>query len=893
MMPSSPCPTPALALRARLLLRARLRSLQLSTLQLPRRPSADDLGARRPARISRLLFHPSRPVLAVAERDEVSVWRYGGGAPREAPAEICRFSNLAGGAPGGRICELALLNATEAHAGASAELAASSAPLLLVGSEDGVVRVWRDWCARRSAPAAHAPRHPPPCPPARLRPSSPPAFPHAPPPPQPPLCTLHARRDGVPHAPPRLVTAFAALEELMPVSPVGSAARGMHCVWSQRLGLLLTCSRAAPAPVVHVWDLATERCAQRLQLGLEGADHHVTALCEVGGGLSSAVLAAGASDGSIRLYDTRSGPYSFMAVAAEHRSPIVGLQSHREADGDASPPFSSPHGGALGRCALVSGDLSGELRYWDARAWSSALAADSHRIEMSCLALHARAPVRATRACARARRASAPPRRAALTRALLPMIALPSQPGGAGRGRGLEAAAHQGVRRAGRAHQLDPIPRRVLGDAHRARELPRLPPAPAAHGGRRHRLDRVHLLLRVRARRPRSPPACLHYTSSLVVVVSCFLFHVKTGGVPLGPWRRSRSPRMKAYKPPPRRANMRTEPIHLFASGHMAIDNIRSVYINAAINSEARIMARTPGLERAPQRIDGAAGGVPARFGGTRTPTLARNRPDWWHGGPTLALQGSAAPDGALADYGPQPPKLPPPYRRPDWSGDAGGFGAERTVSIVRPGAFDRRAVASKVNHIEHATRRAPTGAPLGVGSHVPREQGPFEYFPRRPDAAEYANGKRLLAARGVRVDGRLEPPAIDPARLAKRVDLVSGAGAAILGPKPVRLPGPGGVSVAIQAEIPEAVRRRAPVPPAGKITGDRDLRGDSARPPAGAPPGLAGGAVGTADAAPQVARQASSARASVGPALNDTAKMMRSQIHFGDHLGPLGKSVL
>jgi WD40 repeat protein len=184
------------------------------------------------------------------------------------------------------------------------------------------------------------------------------------------------------------VTAFAAVEELLLAGTVG-AARGMVSLWSQRRGQLLTCSRAAPAPILHVWDLSTERCVQRLLSGLEGADHHITALGELGGAHSPAVLAAGASDGAIRLYDCRAGCYAFLAATAEHRAPIVGLCSHRDAE-----PLLGGGGGA--RASLVSADTSGEVRIWDARNWSAAAAADTqHRSSLSCLALHEHAPVRA------------------------------------------------------------------------------------------------------------------------------------------------------------------------------------------------------------------------------------------------------------------------------------------------------------------------------------------------------------------------------------------------------------------------------------------------------------------------------------------------------------------
>jgi len=108
------------------------------------RKSPSDGEARKSSRVSRLLFHPYRPLLATAERDAISIWEYERG--RDPPCEVARFANSgATGASAARICELTLINASEASNSGAQPSADDGGPLLLVGSDDGVIRVWRNW----------------------------------------------------------------------------------------------------------------------------------------------------------------------------------------------------------------------------------------------------------------------------------------------------------------------------------------------------------------------------------------------------------------------------------------------------------------------------------------------------------------------------------------------------------------------------------------------------------------------------------------------------------------------------------------------------------------------------------------------------------------------------
>jgi hypothetical protein len=263
---------------------------------------------------------------------------------------------------------------------------------------------------------------------------------------------------------------------------------------------------------------------------------------------------------------------------------------------------------------------------------------------------------------------------------------------------------------------------------------------------------------------------------------------------------------------------MRNEPVNVFDPGHMSIDNIKSVYIEQWINAEKRHLDRKPGVERANLRADGAAGAPVKRFGGTRTAVYARSAPSWWYGGPPLQLASKYADEGDVTVFpelkDERPIKLPPAPVAVD---PAYVLARDARTPDLRPG-FVKRGVTEKLTSITHATHRAHTTAACGIGHNLPSEQGGLEYFPRRPEASEYAHGTALQLARGVRLRDSVEPPPIDPSLLAVKVKLVGGADAHIAGPAPR--------DSAAERAISEAVRLRMAAPPTGKITGERDLHG-------------------------------------------------------------------
>jgi len=267
---------------------------------------------------------------------------------------------------------------------------------------------------------------------------------------------------------------------------------------------------------------------------------------------------------------------------------------------------------------------------------------------------------------------------------------------------------------------------------------------------------------------------------------------------------------------------MREEPVNVFDSGHISIDNIKSVYISAAISSELRHLERTPGIERELPTQEGAAGSVPVRFGGTRTRIHARNSPAWWYGGPPLELGNKNAAYYLIPepDFQAQRERAIRVPDAPKLGGMPWGLEAKLDTGDrpQRP-SFVKRGIAPKLTQVQHAMFRASSDAPLGIAHNLPSEQGGFEWFPRRPEPGEYEHGRQLQLARGVRLRGMVELPAVDASTIARKVPLISAEDRRVLGPDP-----------RTDVYVHESVRRRMPKPPTAKITGEHDLSGPRAK---------------------------------------------------------------
>ena len=203
---------------------------------------------------SRLMFHPTQPYLLVADEEHtLSVWDYTKGR---------KVTTLDNGNPlPSRITTMNVAN--EQHG-----------PLLMIGSDDGAVRVWRGTFDEESGGSSKQEQ-------------------------------------------PELLTAWTALSGLVP----GAAGPGLVTNWRQSDGLLLA---SGDVGVIRVWDVEHERQRQDI-----ATDASITCLC----GLPTvpAVVCAGRTDGGITMYDIRVGENGKAVVALkDHSEWVVDLFSPSE-----------------------------------------------------------------------------------------------------------------------------------------------------------------------------------------------------------------------------------------------------------------------------------------------------------------------------------------------------------------------------------------------------------------------------------------------------------------------------------------------------------------------------------------------------------------------------------
>jgi len=198
--------------------------------------------------ISLVKFHPFERHLFVAdEADHVSVWDIDEGR---------RISKIYNQNPvGTRLTSLDIINPKDQN-------------LLLVGSDEGVIRVWKDYDTRGDV---------------------------------------------------RLVTSWRALTDLLP----SSRGSGLITEWQQSHGILLV---SGDVRVIRVWDAAKELCTQDIPTVSDSCVTSLTSNRALGN-----LIAAGCGDGIIRLYDRRlSSRDSMIMTLAEHKAWVVGCQLQQE-----------------------------------------------------------------------------------------------------------------------------------------------------------------------------------------------------------------------------------------------------------------------------------------------------------------------------------------------------------------------------------------------------------------------------------------------------------------------------------------------------------------------------------------------------------------------------------
>ncbi|XP_065109339.1 regulatory-associated protein of mTOR isoform X1 [Paramisgurnus dabryanus] len=237
---------------------------------------------RNPGVPSVVKFHPFNSCIAVADKDSICFWDW------EKGERLDYFYN--GNPRYTRITAMEYLNGHDCS-------------LLLTATDDGALRIWKNFADQRN---------------------------------------------------PEMVTAWQGLSDMLP-STRGLARRvsiyldrskqggaGMVVDWEQETGLLMT---SGDVRVIRIWDTEREMKAQDIPTG---ADSCVTSLsCDP----QRSLIAAGLGDGSVRVFDRRMGPNECRVMTyREHAGWVVKAHLQKEGEGN-----------------IISVSVNGDVRFFDPR----------------------------------------------------------------------------------------------------------------------------------------------------------------------------------------------------------------------------------------------------------------------------------------------------------------------------------------------------------------------------------------------------------------------------------------------------------------------------------------------------------------------------------------------
>ncbi|KAJ8283854.1 hypothetical protein COCON_G00027040 [Conger conger] len=204
---------------------------------------------RNPGVPSVVKFHPFNPCIAVADKDSICFWDW------EKGERLDYFYN--GNPRYTRITAMEYLNGHDCS-------------LLLTATDDGALRIWKNFADQRN---------------------------------------------------PEMVTAWQGLSDMLPTT----RGAGMVVDWEQETGLLMT---SGDVRVIRIWDTEREMKVQDIPTG---ADSCVTSLsCDS----QRSLIAAGLGDGSVRVYDRRMGPNECRVMTyREHGAWVVKAHLQKETEG--------------------------------------------------------------------------------------------------------------------------------------------------------------------------------------------------------------------------------------------------------------------------------------------------------------------------------------------------------------------------------------------------------------------------------------------------------------------------------------------------------------------------------------------------------------------------------
>ncbi|XP_014681197.1 PREDICTED: regulatory-associated protein of mTOR-like [Priapulus caudatus] len=204
-------------------------------------------------------FHPYEPLVCVADKDGISTWNWEQGIKKN------YFYNK-----NPKFTQISTMEIINGH----------DSTLLLTGTDDGAVRVWKNYCTENNT-------------------------------------GLH------------LVTAWQALSDMLPSTRVFGARHtgsGMVTAWEQETNYLYA---SGDVRVIRIYDSQKEMKAQDIPTQANSCITSIT--CDSS---NRSLLVAGCGDGLVRLYDRRLPPTdSLVLTLREHSGWVVSVHLQRRGDG--------------------------------------------------------------------------------------------------------------------------------------------------------------------------------------------------------------------------------------------------------------------------------------------------------------------------------------------------------------------------------------------------------------------------------------------------------------------------------------------------------------------------------------------------------------------------------
>ncbi|ODV76960.1 Kontroller of growth [Suhomyces tanzawaensis NRRL Y-17324] len=268
-----------------------------------------------------------RILVASDEKDNVTVWDW------EDNKVIKKFSN--GNPFGTKITDMKFLNEDDS-------------PLLLAGSSDGVIKIYKNFHNHEEVEGDGAGAH----------------------------YGTGDTRDDDERKRIELVASWRALTDLL----LTSKSSGLISEWQQSRGSLLV---SGDVKIIRVWDAPRELCLVDIPARSSSSITSLTS-DQVAGN----IFIAGFDDGSLRVYDRR---------LDSRESMVKTWRSHRGQGPQGKPTGSGSirqvHMQRGGYRELVSGSSDGYVNLWDIRATDPVLSYNTGEKSMRCMNVHEHAPI--------------------------------------------------------------------------------------------------------------------------------------------------------------------------------------------------------------------------------------------------------------------------------------------------------------------------------------------------------------------------------------------------------------------------------------------------------------------------------------------------------------------